>query len=153
MSKLNTTKRRNGAIIALAAGLNITTGHCHKLLKIGMPATLPEAIRWRENRTQGDDSAAELRRQRIQLVKSQRAKIDLENAVRSSELIERAKVYESTVQVISQSRGELMRLTADLPPRLAGQPAAAIAKIMRVEIIALLTRLSGSFADAGQLPK
>jgi len=87
------------------------------------------------------------------LIDSENGIIAGHGRVLAAQVLEIDKVYESTVQVISQSRGELMRLTADLPPRLAGQPAAAIAKIMRVEIIALLTRLSGSFADAGQLPK
>ena len=58
------------------------------------------------------------------------------------ELVPVGEVRQSMTRVCSAARGELMKLTSDLPPRLEGMGAAAIQKVIKEEVIAILTRLS-----------
>jgi hypothetical protein len=58
------------------------------------------------------------------------------------ELVPVGEVRQSMTRVCSAARGELMKLTSDLPPRLEGLPASSMSKIIKAEIIAILTRLS-----------
>jgi hypothetical protein len=148
MSKTNTPKRKNGAIVALTTGLNITPSHVHKLLKLGMPDTVPEAQAWRSARAAGDDSAQTLRRERILLVREQREKIAVENQLRAGELIDLNEFGKTLFRVTFEAKMGFMKLSNDLPPRLEGQTAATICKIMRAEIIAVLRDLSDGFMKA-----
>ncbi len=142
MTKPNTSKRQNGAIVALAAGLNITSGHCHKLIKSGMPADLEAARQWRLNRTSGDDSAQALRRERIALVREQKTKFRLDNELRLKTLIPEGEVKEGIVRSFGALKNALYKLTNDVPPRLSGLDESDIQGILRVEIDRMLTALS-----------
>lgn len=142
MTRPNTSKRQNGAIVALAAGLNITAGHCHKLIKGGMPPTLPEALQWRLNRSSGDDTAQALRRERIALVREQKTKCKIDNEIRIREMIPSGEVKEGILRVVGTLKNSLYKLTNDVPPRLSGLDESDIQEILRVEIDRMLTALS-----------
>ena len=58
------------------------------------------------------------------------------------ELVPVGEVRQSMTRACSAARGEFMKLTSDLPPRLEGLPASSMSKIIKTEIIAILTRLS-----------
>ena len=62
--------------------------------------------------------------------------------VEIGEYIPKGQARESTTRIVSAARGELLKLVADLPPRLAGLSEAPAQKILREEIINVLTRLS-----------
>ena len=142
MTKPNTTKRPNGAIVALAAGLKVTTGYCHKLIKGGMPPTLREAKAWRENHLHGDDSAQSLRRERIALVREQKTKCRIDNEIRLRAVIPEGVVKEGILRIVGGLKGALYKLTNDIPPRLAGLDESGIQEVLRDEIDKLLTRMS-----------
>jgi len=144
MNKPNTTttRRPRGTVKTLAEGLGITRRAVSSALLAGMPADLDAARQWRLVRVSGDDSAQTLRRERILLVREQREKAKLENEVRRGQLIDISKVQESVVNLVTSAKAELLKLTSDLPPILAGETAPAIQKKMRAAIIAILTNLS-----------
>ena len=142
MTKPHATKRQNGAIVALAAGLNITSGHCHKLIKSGMPADLEAARQWRENRASGDDSAAALRRERISLVREQKTKCRIDNEIRTRAVIPDREVQEGISRVLTGIKNEFLKFAEDMPPRLEGLDASAIQGVLRDAINSVLTRLS-----------
>lgn len=58
------------------------------------------------------------------------------------DLVPIGEVKDSIFKIVSAARGELLKLTSDLPPQLSGATAPAIQKKLRAEIIAILTRLS-----------
>lgn len=62
--------------------------------------------------------------------------------VEIGEYIPKGQARESTTRIVSAARGELLKLVADLPPRLAGLSEAPAQKILREEMINVLTRLS-----------
>jgi hypothetical protein len=148
MPKNKTVKRKDGAIVALSAALNITTSHCHKLLRGGMPDGIAEAQAWRSARAAGDDSAQTLRRERILLVREQRERARIENEVRRGELIEAGVVKQGVIAIVSAAKGEFLKLASELPPQLCGESAPAIGKKLRAAIIGVLTTLSDSSNDA-----
>lgn len=60
----------------------------------------------------------------------------------SGDLVPVGEVKENIVKIVSSARGELLKMAADLPPRLEGMPTGKVQKIIRDEVIAVLTRLS-----------
>jgi hypothetical protein len=58
------------------------------------------------------------------------------------ELVPVGEGRQSMTRVCSAARGELMKLTSDLPPRLEGLAASSMSKIIKTEIVTILTRLS-----------
>ncbi len=140
--------RPKGTLDALANTLGITKRRVSQLLKAGMPDDPAEAAQWRSERENGDDSAAALRKERILLVRCQREKVEHENRVRSEQTISRAEVAESMTKVYSVVRDRLLRFSNDMPPRLEGLEVAKMAKLIRDEVIVVLTELSSAEAYA-----
>lgn len=70
----------------------------------------------------------------------------------SRELVPVGEVRQSMTRVTSAARAEILKLAADMPPRLEGLDAAAMQKILRDAIHEILTRLSDEtsklYADA-----
>lgn len=60
----------------------------------------------------------------------------------TKELIDIGQVRESATRVYSAVRAELLKLPSDCAPRCEGLTAPAIQKLLREEIVAILTRLS-----------
>jgi phage terminase Nu1 subunit (DNA packaging protein) len=146
------TKRPDGTLNELAAALKIGKRRVSALLENGMPDDLAGALQWRADRESGDSSTAALRRERILLVRAQRQRVETENLVRVGELISSAEVRQSVYRVCRVVRDEFLKLPHDVPPRLEGLPASQIAKVLRAEIIAILTRLSDESANSFNNP-
>ena len=60
----------------------------------------------------------------------------------SRELVPVGEVRAAMTRVTSAARAEILKLAADMPPRLEGLDAAAMQKILRDAIHEILTRLS-----------
>ncbi len=146
MSKPPTTRRPSGTLNALESALGISKRRVSALLAEGMPDDVESALAWRAERSGGDGSADELRRERIRLIQSQRRKLDFEHAVEQGQYLAAAAVRESTVRVISAARDRLLKLPAELPPQLEGLPPAAIARALHDAVMSILTELSNESA-------
>ncbi len=72
----------------------------------------------------------------------------MENRLRSGELVESARVHQDILAMVSQAKGEFLKMANDLPPRLAGLDEPRIFKIIREEMIGVLTRLSDESTTA-----
>lgn len=92
----------------------------------------------------------------IEVIKILKAKLDALKVTVSirketRELIDVGEVRQSITKIVSAARGELLKLSSDLPPRLAGLGEAKMQPLIRSEIVEILTRLadeSGSlYAD------
>lgn len=136
------TTRPSGTNQALAAALNVSTRRVGQLLAAGMPDTVAEAVEWKRQRESGDTSAEALRGERIQLVRAQRERAVIENKIRLREFVDAGEVRESMTRIYSAVRGELLKLPTEISPRLEGLQPTAICKLLRDEIIDILTRLS-----------
>jgi hypothetical protein len=63
------------------------------------------------------------------------------------ELVPSGEVRESITRAVSVSRGELLKLSSDLPPKLEGLPPAKMQVIIRAAVIDVLARLSDETRD------
>jgi phage terminase Nu1 subunit (DNA packaging protein) len=115
--------------------------------------SIEAAAAWKQAQSGSADYSVEnLRKERIQLVKSQREKIDIENAARRGELIEISVVREGIIRIVTEAKMKFLRLPNDLPPKMEGCLAATIGKILRAEIISILTELSADLAKPYPTP-
>jgi hypothetical protein len=58
------------------------------------------------------------------------------------ELVPAGEVRQSMTRAVAAARGELLKLSADLPPRLDGLSAAKMQPVIREAVIEVLTRLA-----------
>jgi hypothetical protein len=58
------------------------------------------------------------------------------------ELVPAGEVRQSMTRAVAAARGELLKLSADLPPRLDGLSAARMQPVIREAVIEVLTRLA-----------
>jgi predicted DNA-binding transcriptional regulator AlpA len=63
------------------------------------------------------------------------------------ELVPVGEVRQSITRVVSAARAQLLKLSSDVPPRLAGLNEAEMQTIIREEITEILTRLSDETSD------
>ena len=132
---------------SLATALRVSRRRVRQLIADGMPShNLEAALAWRKAETTSD-SADELRRARIALVKSQREKIEIENARLRGELAAVSEVCQSIFVAVSVTRQEFLRLPHELPGKLAGLDEAQICRVLRNQIHSVLERLSDSTAE------
>jgi hypothetical protein len=128
----------------IAEALSLSDRRVRALIGQGMPShSIEAAIQWRASQL-NSDSADELRRARIALVKSQREKIEVENARLRRELISLSEVCQDIFVCFSLAKSEFVKLQSELPPRLEGLEAPAMQRILRDEIYAVLERLSNA---------
>jgi phage terminase Nu1 subunit (DNA packaging protein) len=139
-------KLPDNTITELAKALGVSKRRTHELLTQGMPTEPQAALVWRQANSGTSDSAERLRQERIQLVRSQRQKIDFENSIRRGEYIATAQVEAESLAVSSQARNEILKLAHDLPSRLCGLDEQRIFKILRDEINETLQRFSDGLA-------
>ena len=66
------------------------------------------------------------------------------------ELVPAGEVREEITRAVSAARGELLKLSADLPPKLEGLQAAKMQPVIRAAIIETLTRLSDETGELYQ---
>lgn len=83
----------------------------------------------------------------IETIKILKAKLDglkIAVAIRKEtrELVDAGEVRQSITKVVSAARGALLKLSSDLPPRLAGLSEAKMQPVIRAEIIEILTVLA-----------
>ena len=141
------TRRPAGQVKQLAEALELTRRRVSTLLADGMPADIAGAMAWRGMSSDtsahlADDSPAELRRRRIALLKKQEEKLAVEIDVRRGQLIDRGDVFAASLFHHARAKAKLLTLPNSLPGRLAGLSEAKMAKVIREEIIELLTELS-----------
>lgn len=131
----------------LAEALKCSVRHVHSLIDQGMPSDSVEAaVQWRTERT---SSVERLRRERIDLVREQRRRIELENKRLAGQLVDRREEQENVNAVCSVARAKLIALEHHLPPRLAGLGEAQMQAILRGAIREILDELSRDIADLG----
>lgn len=142
----------------LAEALAVSIRRVSQLKNEGMPVeTVASAIAWREARDQRrdatTDSAERLRLERIELVREQRAKIELENRRLRGELIEVNSVFSTSLHIHRQLR---MRLTEgarnSLPPMLEGLSAVQISRVLQGWIDELLETLTQDYQSGRLIP-
>jgi hypothetical protein len=139
------SRRPPRTIKNLASALCLSTKQIQNLLKQGMPETIPEALAWRDmktNGTDGDTSAAELRRQKILLTAQHVRLATVKADTESGKLLAVRDVVETVCAVIHQTKSEFIRLQEELPPRLSGLSEPKMRAIIRAEIYSILDRLS-----------
>jgi len=113
-----------------------------------MPIDAEAAIQWREDQaTIGGktDSAEELRQARIRVLKQQERKAKIEADREEGKLISRTQVYYDSLKASTIIRNALLRLTNDLPGKLAGLSEAQIQRELHTVIHALLQETSDRF--------
>jgi hypothetical protein len=126
----------------LASALQVGVRRVTQLKQDGLPTNSVEAaLAWRAAQID-TNSVEKLRAERILLVQEQRAKIALENQVRRNELIPAGQVQAAAHAVADVSRSRLMKLAADLPPRLEGLSATAMQKVIRDAVTEVCRYLS-----------
>lgn len=138
------TTRPAGTLSLLVETLGVSKRRVSQLLTLGMPEDPVAALEWKTAREDGDDSSNALRKERILLVRAQREKIEHELRVKNEQTISRAEVVESITRVYSVVRNRLLQFSNELPPRLDGLGPAAMAQVLRDEVIAVLTDLSSN---------
>ena len=136
------TPTRPPSVAELAAALEVSNRRIGQLKKSGLPTdSLEAALAWRQAQAT-TSSAEQLRQERVKLVRSQRAKIDLDNRIRNRDVIPSGEVKEGILRVVGTLKNSLYKLTNDVPPRLSGLDESDIQEILRVEIDRMLTALS-----------
>ena len=141
------TSHQAPSIAELASALEISGRRVSQLKLTGMPCdSVASALAWRRKEAKVSDSGELLRIERIALVKSQRAKIDLNNRITAGELISCGTAQESAHRVCSVARSQLLKLASDIPPRLVGLNESEMQMILRDEITEILTSLSSELS-------
>lgn len=147
MPKPSRSRRPPGSVKHLAEALGVSRRRVSTLLLDGMPVDIAEAVAWRgmasdTSSTIADDSPAELRRRRIALLVRQEEKLAVEIDVRRGQLIDRDEVFSASLYHHARAKAKLLTLPNSLPGRLAGLSEAKMCRVIREEIIELLTELS-----------
>ncbi len=138
------TPTRPPSVAELAAALEVSNRRIGQLKKSGLPTdSLEAALAWRQAQAT-TSSAEQLRQERVKLVRSQRAKIDLDNRIRNRDVIPIGEVKEGTIRTYTAVKNAFQKFAEDLPPRLSGLEPEGIQQILRDEIHAILSRLSDS---------
>ena len=130
----------------LAAALGVSVRRVGQLKASQMPCdTIAAAVAWREQQQHGDNTAEQLRAERIRLVRAQAERHETENEVRRGELLPIGEVRADCIRVTTLARDRFLRMSHDLPPRLEGLSADRIAKIIHEEVVATLENLCRDF--------
>ena len=131
----------------IAEALQISPRRVSQLILDGMDVSSIEAAeKWRAEKKAGDSSVEALRSERILLIRAQRHRAEIENDVRSGELLEKGNVRADCIRVTTLARDRFLRLSHDLPPKLEGLSADRIAQIVHEEVTLTLEALCRDFA-------
>lgn len=146
-------KRATPTHAEIAKAIGVSTRRVTQLKGEGMPMDSVEAaMAWRDEIAGSADSAEQLRLERIKLVREQRTAKEIDNAKARRELVPIGEVIADIGTVVSAARGELLKLSADLPPRLDGLSPPRMQVVIREAIIDVLTRLSDETSSLYQCP-
>ena len=140
----------HNTLAELAKALGVSSRRVSQLLQDGMPHHIEGALAWRD--AIGDDSNKALRKARLELIREQtrRARIAADQA--EMILLDAGEAREEYVRRYSAVRGEMLKMSNDLPPRLEGLSASEMQPIIREYVVDVLERLSEG-ADGIYVPK
>ena len=137
----------------IAQALQISPRRVSQLTLDGMPVdSIAAAEKWRQDRLAKDNTAEALRAERILLIRAQRHRAEIENDVRSGELLPIGEVRADCITVCSRARDRFLRMSHDLPPRLEGLSADRIAQIIHTEVVQTLEALCRDFTKLYDSP-
>jgi len=152
MSTRTTKRRKPGTVKRLCESLNLSRQRVTALLAAGMPDE-PEAARlWRENQSRAD-SAEELRRHRIALLKQQERRAKLEADRAAGELMARSEHIEVSIRCATAARCALWSLINTLPPEVAGLDEPRIARRLEEHFREVLDRLHHGDPELWESPQ
>lgn len=142
--KKKQTRREAGTLDTLCAALELSKRRVSELLKQGMPDDPAAALAWRDSREDEQGAGvAELRRQRIRLVKAQARRAEIQADIEAGKLIplEHAKAVEFSLAVCV--RTALLDLQGSLPPELVGLPdERSIQRKLKERLYQILTNIA-----------
>lgn len=119
--KSKTTRRPAGTLNKLCAALRLSKRQIGSLLREGMPDSVDAALAWRKAET-SSDSAEQLRRERIKLVRTQRDRMELEIARSKNELLTRSSVLEEHRKIGAAVCAFVRSLEVEIPQLCYGLP-------------------------------
>ncbi|GAA5130788.1 hypothetical protein JIN84_05180 [Luteolibacter yonseiensis] len=139
-----TTKTTN-AIKAIAEKSGYTEKYLRQLhADGGMPLDLEQAVAWLAARPltggTGDNSAAELRRERVRLVRAQAERAEQELAVTRGEYISRAENEASDAAIAIALKKMLGELADSLSKKLYGLNQMEMRGVIKSEVILVMTK-------------
>ena len=132
-SKSKPIRRPAGTLTALSKALRLTKRQVSTLLTQGMPDSPAEAIAWRQAE-HSSDSAEELRRERILLVREQRHRVQIENARVRGELLPRVEVESEITGIAMAMQGFLRALEVELPQIVLGLPLERTRGLVKAQV-------------------
>jgi phage terminase Nu1 subunit (DNA packaging protein) len=148
MTKKTAPKRRaDGTLTALCETLNLSKRRVSELLQNGMPSDPQGAVEWR-NSKENDDSAAELRRRRIALLREQERLARIKANEADGLLIPRAEVERQHVAIAMAIQAFLRRWEREIPALCLGlslSQSMPLVKARTRELQNLLADLESSF--------
>jgi DNA-binding transcriptional MerR regulator len=107
----------------LAAALEVSGRRISQLKAIGLPVhSLEAALEWRKAQHGADDSAAELRRRRIALLKQQERRARIEADAAEGKLMSRAVVKAEAEGIAAAVSAFARKIERELPQLLLGLP-------------------------------
>jgi hypothetical protein len=143
--KSKQTRRPAGTLNALSKALKLTKRQVSTLLLQGMPDTVAEAVAWRQAE-HSSDSAEQLRRERILLIREQRQRVEIENKRVSGELIPRAAVKLSDTKIGCAVRAFSKAVENELPALCLGLGLERSRPLVRTRMSELQELLADEFS-------
>jgi hypothetical protein len=147
--KSKQTRRPAGTLNALSKALRLTKRQIGTLLLQGMPDTPAEAIAWRKAE-HSSDSAEQLRRERILLIREQRQRVELENQRVRNEVVSIAEVKLSDTQIGCAVAAFAKSIEVELPALCLGLPLERSRPLVRARLRELQTMLADKFSEFWQ---
>jgi hypothetical protein len=129
---------------ALAAALEITGRRVSQLKLAGMPVhSIEAALEWRRAQHGSDDSAAELRRRRIALLRQQERRARIEADLSEGKLVSRAEAEAEFRGIAHVLNVFARRLENEIPQLCLGLPLDR----SRPAVVALIREMMGALGD------
>lgn len=145
MSTKPQPKRPDGVIATLAKQLGFSARYTSALLAKGMPDdSITAARKWISERENSDTSAAELRKERVGLVRAQRLSVEAANKKADGLVVSRAECQEAWTQ-LATALGRAMQMAArEIPQVCLGLPIFQSLPLAREK----MNKIQTMFSDA-----
>jgi hypothetical protein len=150
MTTKNARKARKPALkkppttAELAAALEVSGRRISQLKAIGLPVhSVAAAQAWRRAQHGSDDSAAELRRRRIALLRQQERRARIEADLSEGKLVSRAEAEAEFRGIAHVLNVFARRLENEIPPLCLGLPLDR----SRPAVVALIREMMGALGD------
>ena len=138
--------RPDGTLNALVAALGVSKRRVSALLKEGMPDTVEGALAWRKQED-CSDSAEQLRRERILLVREQKTKAAIENQKARKELLPLTEVNARDVAIGAAMNAALRALENELPALCLGLRLERSRPIVKDKVRAIQAMLADKLSE------